>query len=138
MPDHPQSIKHLRPNPAFRDSFLRLIELPLNHAAAQGFGHFLDDLFAEGRLALIDPRDRPTETYFQTLARALVLDLEAVRFNLANVAKTVGEADDVEDSRLALTMADLLPRVEEVGATLRAALERSTGPQAPAGADDGA
>jgi hypothetical protein len=35
-----------------------------------------------------------------------------IRDSLANVANTVGEANDAEDSRLSLTMADLLPRVE--------------------------
>jgi hypothetical protein len=138
MPDHPQSTV-TEPSNVFRESFLRWFESPDAHRAARDFGEVLYDLTGEGSRAIMLPREgRPSGTWFQHVARALVLDLESIRADLAGLAEQVGEGENLEDNRLALAIADLRPGVEELGATLRAALERATGPQAPPGADGAA
>jgi hypothetical protein len=137
MPDHPQSTV-TEPSEVFRESFLRDLEAPAAHAAFRAFGEVLYDVTCEGSRAVMLPREgRPAGTHFQHVSCALLLDLEAIRAELVGIAEQVGEGDDLEDNRLALALADLRPGIEELAGILRAAYERATGPQAPAG-DDGA
>ena len=138
MPDHPQC-SVTRPSPAFRETFLRQIELQAPHDACRAFGEFLDEMVGESRIATMGPRDRPVSgSHTQHTARAMLLDLEAMRSDVACSAATVGEEDELEDTRLALTVADLLPALDGMISTLRAAVERATKTGPTDGDGDGA
>ena len=75
-------------------------------------------------------------TLTQHESKAILLDLIAVRTDIWGVREGMGNGEGQEASRLALAVADLLPGIDGMIGTLRAAVERATVPvfKAPAGA----
>jgi len=130
MPDHPQHTV-VEPCGAFRESLLRFIERQELHDAFRQFGDLLQTLVLEAPRYVVGPSNREEPiagTSTQHESKAILLDLTAVRTDMWTVREGMGNGEGPEASRLALAVADLLPALDGMIGTLRAAVERATVP----------
>lgn len=123
MPDHPQS-SVTGPAEAFRETFLYWIEDPDHHETVRRFGGLLDQLVGEAHLVVRNNREKtPDPTWVLATVRAVLLDLAAIRFVLADVAENIGAPLPAHEVRLMLAVTDLLPEYDGFTGKLRAALD---------------
>jgi hypothetical protein len=134
MPSHPNTIA-VKPCPALRETFLRLVEASAAHETLRRFGDLLMDLVVEATIVTMPRRNEEavSGTWVQHTTRALLLDLASVRGEIEGIREGTGEGSR-EDARLALVVGDLLADLDSMTARMQAALDVAIATEAGDGA----